>query len=371
MLKRYRSSLLGFGLAGAILPAIGFAASNAELESQIANQQQSIDALVSTVEALGNSRSDTTLGGYGELHYNNTKSKKEIDFHRFVLFLGHNFSDKIKLFSELEVEHSIAGEGKAGEVELEQAYIDFSIAENTNVKGGMFLMPIGIMNETHEPPTFYGVERNPVEKNIVPSTWWEGGIGLSGALSDQLSYDLALTSGLNVPVSSVKVRSGRQKTSKANAKNLAYTARLKWLPAAGVELGATVFMQDDMSQDSHDDVEGGMLTELHAVVEQGPVSMRALYAQWDIEGDDAKDAGKDEQFGWYVEPAYKINEQFGVFVRYAAWDNSAGSSDDTELEQTNVGINYWPHSQVVVKLDLQDQTDEDNDGFNLGIGYQF
>jgi phosphate-selective porin len=102
------------------------------------------------------------IGGYGELHYNNLEKpdgseKKQLDFHRFVLFFGYDFSDSIRFHSELELEHAIAGDGQPGEIELEQAYIEFDLTENMEAKGGLFLIPVGILNETHEPTTFYGV----------------------------------------------------------------------------------------------------------------------------------------------------------------------------------------------------------------------
>jgi hypothetical protein len=166
------------------------------------------------------------------LHYNNlsgkggASDKDEIDFHRFVLFFGHEFNDDIRFFSELEVEHSIAGEGKSGEVELEQAYIDFDLNDNHTARAGLFLLPVGIINETHEPPTFYGTERNPIEKNIIPATWWAAGAGLHGQLGSGFSYDAYLHSGLNATktdsvtkiVSYSSIRSGRQKSEQSKSK---------------------------------------------------------------------------------------------------------------------------------------------------------
>ena len=98
----------------------------------------------------------------------------QIDFHRWVLFLNHRFNDSITLYSELELEHSLSGDGKNGEVELEQAYLDFAFGKGLHAKAGLFLLPVGILNETHEPNTFFGVERNPIEKEMIPTTWWEG-----------------------------------------------------------------------------------------------------------------------------------------------------------------------------------------------------
>jgi len=340
------------------------------------------EATDEAVKAAASNNSKTTIGGYGELHYNNLNDqngdsdKKELDFHRFVLFFGHEFNDRLRLFSELELEHSISGDGQNGEVELEQAYIEYDISSQHQVKGGLFLTPVGIINETHEPNTFYGTERNPVEKNIIPTTWWEGGVMFSGQIADGFSYDVAATSGLNTSLdSNYKVRSGRQKVSEAEAEDLAYTGRLKWTAIPGVELAATLQYQEGMTQSQDPTAGSATLFETHAVIQQGDFGLRALYARWDLDGDGPKSIGADEQEGWYVEPSYRINELFGVFARYNQWDNQAGSSFDTEYNQVDLGVNWWPHENVVVKLDYQDQDvpagKKELDGVNLGLGYQF
>jgi len=325
----------------------------------------------------------TTIGGYGELHYNNlndqsdnNKDKEELDFHRFVLFFGHEFRDDLRFFSELELEHSLSGDGKEGEIELEQAYIEYDINDQHRVKGGLFLMPVGIINETHEPTTFYGTERNPVEKNIVPATWWEGGAMFSGDIAEGFSYDVAATSGLNTTVSKdYKVRNGRQKVSKAEAEDFAYTGRLKWTGIPGIELSATAQYQEDITQSNDPTAGSATLYETHAVIQRGAFGLRALYAMWDLDGEGPKSIGADEQEGWYVEPSWRINNNFGVFARYNEWDNAAGNSYDTEYEQIDLGVNWWPHKNVVVKVDYQDQDapkgETELDGFNVGLGYQF
>ena len=69
----------------------------------------------------------TTVGGYGELHYNEPDGsvRGQIDFSRFVLLFGHSFSEKLAFHSELELEHTKleAGREKGGEVALEQAFL--------------------------------------------------------------------------------------------------------------------------------------------------------------------------------------------------------------------------------------------------------
>ncbi|HQT34727.1 MAG TPA: carbohydrate porin [Thiobacillus sp.] len=325
---------------------------------------------------------NTQLGGYGELHYNNldgeggASDKDEIDFHRFVLFFGHQFTDRIRFFSELEVEHSFfsASSGK-GEIEIEQAYLEFDLNANHRAKAGLFLLPVGILNETHEPPVFYGVERNPVEAAIIPSTWWAGGIGLSGNLGAGFGYDLAVHEGLNTNAgASYAVRSGRQKTSEARATDLATTARLSWTGVPGLTLAGSFQHQTDITQGLDPTAGSANLFEAHGVFNRGPFGLKALYARWDLDGSGPAAVGADEQMGWYVEPAFRLNERWGVFARYNAWDNRAGISGNTGKQQTNFGVNFWPHSDVVLKADYQTQDNDDDknqNGFNLGVGYQF
>jgi len=222
------------------------------LERRLDETDQKLNTTAEHVEVVVEQEkgvfANTSIGGYGELHYNNyDDSDAKIDFHRFVLFFGHEFSDSIRFFSEFELEHSIAGEGKTGEVELEQAYVEVDIKEATSAKVGLFLIPVGIINETHEPPTFYGVERNGVEKNIIPATWWEAGAAFNYKPTGGLSIDGAVTSGLFVG-SDYKIRGGRQKVGNASAENLAYTGRVKYTAINGLELAATVQYQTDITQ---------------------------------------------------------------------------------------------------------------------------
>lgn len=366
---------------------------NTDLRKMINNTDQKAEAAVAATETITESTSGiqklanfadkTTLGGYGELHYNNlsgkggASDKDEIDFHRFVLFFGHEFNDDIRFFSELELEHSIAGGGKNGEIELEQAYLDFDLNDQHTARAGLFLLPVGIINETHEPPTFYGTERNPVEKNIIPATWWAAGAGAHGQLGAGFSYDAYVHSGLAVD-NGFSVRSGRQKVSQAKANDLAATARLKYTGIAGLELAVSAQHQQDMGQGLVTGLESGNLIETHAIWANGPFTLKALYAMWDINGSAVKAAGADKQEGFYLEPSYRLSDKFGLFARFNQWDNLAGSNagaaKDSEKQQWDVGINYWPHEDVVIKADYQYQSNdngEEQNGLNLGVGYQF
>lgn len=352
---------------------------------KVAESEERIEATGDFVESLAaadTGQSKTSIGGYGELHYNQISSdagdNEEIDFHRFVLFFGHEFSDKVRFFSEFELEHSLSGDGKPGEVELEQAYAEFDLGNNVAARAGLFLLPIGILNETHEPPTFYGVERNDVENIIVPSTWWEAGAGVRGSLANGLSWDASVHSGLAIPTtgsSAFRVRSGRQKVAEADASNMAATVRMKYTGVPGLELAASYQYQSDPSQVAGDGLDTGQLFTAHAIYQRDRFGLRALYGTWDFDGAAVEAADADSQSGWYVEPSFRLNRNWGVYARYE--DLDAARTQD-RFSQSEFGFNYWPTDGVVLKMDyrirefdLPALSASDFDAIDVGFGYNF
>lgn len=344
----------------------------------------------------------TTIGGYGELHYNNYRGdtpagvpqkNDEIDFHRFVLFFGHKFNDWISFKSEFELEHAIAGEGQTGEIELEQAYLDFAINNHFNAKAGVFLIPMGILNETHEPPTFFGVERNEVEKRIIPATWWEAGAGAYGEITPGLNYQINITSSLDANEFKTSfsdgVRGGRQKAGNANAEDLALSGALNYNGIPGLTLGGAFFTGETGQNVNNVDARL-TLWDVHARYQLDRLDMRALYARGHLsDADELKssagiDAAEDF-YGWYAEAAYHVwkkgEQSFAPFVRYEKWDTHADVPNnvtrirDNENDIWTIGANYWPHPQVVIKGDYQKFDKPDgNKGdkrLNLGLGYMF
>jgi hypothetical protein len=358
-------------------------------DEQLADANLKIEATGDYLETVvvPTGESKTQIRGYGELHYNNLNAQdsardlEQIDLHRFVLFFGHEFSDKINFFSELEVEHSLAGDGAPGEVELEQAYVDFALTDNLSVKTGLFLIPVGTTNETHEPPTFYGVERNSVENVILPSTWWEAGAALSGHFANGLSWDAALHSGLAIPTtggSAFRVRSGRQKVAEAIASDAAYTVRLRYTGVPGFNVGASYQYQTDASQIAGDGLDAGKLFTVNAGYDVGPFSIKGLYARWDFDGVAVEAADADTQTGWYVEPSYRFSTLRGDWGIYGRREDVEGGRTQDHFTQTEFGLNYWPVDNIVFKIDFRQRDHEltseagrDFDGFDLGFGYQF
>src|SRR3990170_1448985 len=174
-----------------------------------------------------------TLSGYMEMHLNKVQDQPTaVDLHRFVLMVGHSFSDRLKFWSEVEVEHAfveVEGGVETGEVAIEQAYIDLMVNRRFNLRAGIVLMPVGIVNERHEPPTFNGVERTFVDTVIVPTTWRDTGVGAFGDLGRGFSYRAYVVPGLNAAEFSAEegIAGGRQQGSRADASDPAVTGRLE------------------------------------------------------------------------------------------------------------------------------------------------
>jgi hypothetical protein len=163
--------------------------------------------------AAGDAGSSSTgpISGYMDFHFNKAEAENGVlDFHRFVLIVNHSFSPRIRFVAELELEHAfVEGLEEAGEVELEQAYVDFLLKRSFNVRAGLLLVPMGIINERHEPPVFHGVERPFVDTVIIPSTWFENGAGIHG----EIGRGLTPSSSPPTKVFGTDVRKARGQTS--------------------------------------------------------------------------------------------------------------------------------------------------------------
>lgn len=374
-------------------------------EQKVEETAQEVEAAAEAFETVSTSSGSgwwekTTIGGYGELHYNNLSddndtvggddARNRVDFHRFVLYFGHEFNDRLRFFSEFELEHALAGEGQPGEVELEQAWVELDFNESHSVRAGLDIIPIGIVSYTHEPNTFYGVERNRVETEIIPSTWWEAGINFRGEAAPGWNYDLVAHGGLLSPTtgsSTLRPRSGRSKVAQADDQDIAFTGRLLYTGMPGLELGVSGQYQADMTGTADNFDVDATLFETHVDYKHNSgLGLRALYARWDIGAPTGITFTQDNLDGFYIEPAYRfkapgvIPGEIGVFARYSEWDERGqGNVPDgtyVQFESWNVGMNWWPHQKVALKFDYQNESGDNRadairDGFNLGIGYQF
>lgn len=358
--------------------------------------------------------SDTTIGGYGEITYNGylkDSSRNQADLKRLVLFVGHRFSDKLSFNSEIEVEHAVASSGDRGEVAIEQAYLDYSFSQAANLKAGLFLMPFGFLNRNHEPPVFYGVERNEVETRIIPSTWREGGIGLYGSTPFGLNYDVGVTTGFDVAKfddAGAPLAGSHQELQLAKASSLSFYGSLEYQGIPGLLIGGAVFTgnathnnADFKADHSLPDFSGitsrVTLWDVHGRWQHRGLDLQALYARGTI-GRSAALASVVENYntangadlpvapsafyGWYVQGAYSIPigsiATLDPFVRYEKFDTQARlplglMSDPVNRDRVlTTGFSFHPLREVVVKVDYQKFFEnKDNDRINLGLGYMF
>ena len=358
--------------------------------------------------------SDTTIGGYGEISYNGylkDRSRNQADLKRFVLFFGHRFNDKLSFTSEVEVEHAIASSGDQGEVEIEQAYLNYAFNPAVNLKAGLFLMPFGFINRNHEPPVFYGVERNAVETRIIPSTWREGGISLYGSTPFGLSYDVGVTTGFDVAKfddSGAPLAGSHQELQLAKAANLSLYGSLEYHGVPGLLIGGAVFTgnathsnADFKADNTLPDFSGitsrVTLWDVHTRWQHRGFDLQALYARGTISKAGRLDTvllhynpanGTDRPlapsafYGWLIQGAYTFeladNATLSPFARYERFNAQArlplGLTGDPENRDKllTAGLSFHPLPEMVVKMDYQKFSDnKDNDRINLGLGYMF
>jgi hypothetical protein len=230
--------LLLAGTAHAQQPQIELPPEQSQPQIQVAPEQQPKTALQRETPIEnplhGQATLGSSIGGYGELTLNaplgDSPGNAIIDLRRVVLFFGHNFTEKLRFYSEVEIEHAVSSAADQGEVEVEQAFLDALLHQKLNLRGGLILVPVGIVNVYHEPPTFNGVDRPDVDLFIIPSTWREPGVGIFGELTNTLRYQFYVMNGLNANgfTAEATIREGHQEAQFAHAGDVAAVLRLDW-----------------------------------------------------------------------------------------------------------------------------------------------
>lgn len=355
------------------------------------------------------SEGGVSLGGYGEMVYENYASDRDdaaasgrtdqLDFLRAILYAGYKFNDRVVFNSEIEIEHATTG-GGVGEVSLEFGYLDFMINPAFNVRAGMMLLPVGVVNELHEPTAFLGAKRPDVERTIIPSTWRENGVGVFGE-AGTVSYRAYVVNGMDSKKFTASgIRSGRQKGGVAKAEDFAFVGRLDWQPMPGTMVGGSLFTggADQGTKTPAGDAYDATVTiaELHADAKVRGWLLRALWATGEL-GDARQvnlangltgNKSVGEEFGgWYGEVGYDLGTVLPIgeaavipFARYEELNSQesvpAGFALDPTKDTTvlTLGVSWKPIPQAVIKFDWQDYDNAGGTGvdqFNLGLGYIF
>lgn len=324
-----------------------------------------------------------SIGGYGEVIYENYQSSTKKDFadtQRFILYTGYKFNDWIVMNTELEFEHGGIKNvgGRQPEVYIEFSYLDFLLSKGLNLRTGLMLMPMGIINEYHEPTVFHGVKRPDIETNIIPSTWRDIGVMAYGEFG-KVSYNAALVNGMRADRFSkgTWIRDGRQQGAEINADVWGGIARVNVDITQGLTLGGAYYRsraghgkgKDQDPLPAVDEKEGTVsLWEAHAQYQVKSLQLKGLYASGSLDGNESlRTAGVGKRAeGWYAEAAYDImpllksssEMSLTPFVRYESYDtHKAVFTGTRDLQQDRTvktaGIDFKPHSNVVLKADYQ------------------
>ncbi len=353
--------------------------------------------------------SDTTIGGYGELHYNmvdpeSGDSDETLDFHRFVLFLSHGFTESWSFQAELELEHNLVESGDAvtdedgtvtdvdgkGELELEQAYLDYHASSELGFQVGVILPSVGLLNENHEPPLFLSVERPNYSKYIVPTTWFGNGAALYGDC-EGWGYRLVVMEGLDGSAFGAKgIRDGRQKGYKSDASELLYNASINYTGLPGLKAGTSVSYNNAEVDEAAGTKNAMTLTEFHVKLDKDRVHGVFEVGNVDFAKPELSD-GVESSFGYYVDLGYDIDEMLPFDARitpFVRWEDintassttAGGDSEKSEHKSTwMVGVAVLPTEQIIFKVDYSVETTELKGGIsdyettriNLGAGYMF
>jgi len=338
-----------------------------------------------------------TIGGYGEVLYNQpTNLNGELDVQRLVMLFGYKFDNRVQFVTEIEFEH-------VKEVYIEQAFINYSVANGLNIRAGLMLVPMGIITEFHEPTTFNGVERPSMDKVIVPTTWREIGIGVSGRFDDlSLRYQAYLFNGFlshdgkeGKLKGSSGLRGGRQKGAESVVDQFNLSAKLDYYGIPNLRLGLSGYFGRTQAVDGQNAIPGSdvgvAMLGLDARFKWQNLSARGQFVHASLSDTDAYNTLTDRDLGsalggFYVETAYNLlplanRQRLDAFVRYENYDThkNVGTSivknPAFDREEWTLGLSYHMSIGTVFKVDYQSKktglADSQFGQFNVGVGVWF
>jgi hypothetical protein len=343
-----------------------------------------------------------SIGGYGELLYQNFDSERDngtasgrsdqFDLLRGIVYFGYKWNDRWLLNTEIEYEHA------GSEVSVEFAYIDYLWRPAMNVRAGLVLVPMGFINELHEPTVFLGANRPDIERVIIPTTWRENGFGLFGDLG-AFTYRTYLVNGFRgAGFTSGGLRGGRQKGNQARAEDFAWVGRLDFTGAPGLLVGGSAYLGDsgqDLTLSGRSVEAGTTILEGHLEWRWRGLELRAMGVQADL--DDVADLNAALGFtgnqsvgetlkGHYLQLGYDVLAGRGgekALIPYARWETyntqdevPAGfrANPANDVETLTLGLAVKPIEQLILKVDYQDVDNEAGTGidqFNALLGYVF
>ena len=379
------------------------------LSAQQNNQIQSLspaDSLAQTLQINGYQRilnnlsgipQGVTIGGYGEILYNQPEGRNgELDVQRLVMLFGYKFDEKVQFVTEIEFEH-------VKEVYVEQAFVNYSIANSLNIRAGLMLVPMGIINEFHEPTTFNGVERPSMDNKIVPTTWREIGLGLSGRLDGiAMRYQAYIFNGFishdganGTLKGSNGLRSGRQKGAESIVDQFNLSAKVDYYGIPNLRVGLSGYQGRTQADDAVNSTLGSdigvSMIGLDARYKWMNFSARGQYVNANLSDTEAYNnfTGRDlgsELEGFYIETAYNVlpitnKQRLDAFVRYEQYDTHKSVAGNLvknlayDRQEWTMGLSYHMSIGSVFKVDYQSKAtgiaNSRYGQFNVGVGVWF
>ena len=330
-----------------------------------------------------------TIGGYGEIHSNHPENGNgKVDVHRLVTLFGYKFNDKVQFISEIEFEH-------VKEVYVEQAFMSYSITDNLNLRAGLMLIPMGIVNEYHEPTTFNGVERPGMDKSIVPSTWREIGFGINGRLDNaSIKYQAYIFNGFssNGLGGSNGLRSGRQKGAEAMFNESNLSTRIDYYGIGNLKVGFSgYFGNTNVDVDSDAPKVGISMVGFDARYTNNRFGARGQYITASISDTEDYNTYYESNLGsklagYYVEASYNLletskTEKLDLFARYSNYDTHASvagslvANDAYDRNVLTTGLTWHVADGAAFKMDYQilgnESSDDTSSVLNFGVGVWF
>lgn len=340
------------------------------------------------------SKSPLSIGGYGEMYYANKSvdgqdgSDSKVDLYRFIPYIGYKFSDNIILNTEIEFEHGGVendnGTAEGGAVVIEFYYLDFLFNENFNVRAGNILVPMGYVNQKHEPTLFTTVQRPNTSKYLIPSTWSESGAMVYGKITDTMDYKAGAVTGLGDSATGYKwIRSGRGGSFTNKNPKLGGFARVDYTGVQGLMIGASIYADNTTK-----------MFDIHGDYKLDGFKAYWVYTQTTRSNDDVLAVGESTKAqGGFLNLSYDIlsltNSEYRapIFIQYDSVNTQASLVGSTTskydpVNTTTIGINFFPHEQVVLKADyamadnsfgndLSANAKKGSDTFSVSLGFIF
>jgi hypothetical protein len=370
------------------------------------SRDQTVSGLGPAASKVYQKDSGVSVGGYGEalLEFfddsrddgSESGAVDRFDFLRAVVYFGYKFSDRWIFNSEIEFEHASTSEGGSASVEF--AYLDYLYRDALNLRTGLVLVPMGWLNELHEPTVYLGAVRPRTENRIIPTTWRENGIGGYGGFGG-FDYRTYVINGLDASGFSAKgLRSGRQKGAKAKAEDFAWVGRLDFTRVPGLTAGVAGYFGNsgqDLEDDNGDSIAvGTSILDLHVEYRYRGFEMRGLWARAELDdvarlnealGYEGNQSVGETLEGGYLQAGYDVLAGRGrsSLTPYLRWEKintqqnvpdgwSANPANDEQL--MTLGLAYQPIEQLIFKAEYQNIDNEAGTGvdqFNLSMGYIF